>query len=96
LQQLSHSMSELLTLLLHLAITSYLTKPGESCPLILDNLLTQSDSYHKRLILNFLHEISRDRQIILFTHSDSIRQWASETLRPLHPECSLLQLHSLP
>ena len=77
---LSHGAAEQLYLLLRLALARHLTKPGEICPLILDDVAGACDSERKRAVLDTLLAISESVQVILFTHEDDVREWAQERL----------------
>ena len=77
---LSHGTAEQIYLLLRLALSRRLAKPGESCPLILDDPVASSDSARKHAVLETLHAISESVQVILFTHEDDVRDWARERL----------------
>ena len=78
---LSHGTAEQLYLLLRVALARHLTEPaGEACPLILDDVVSASDSERKRQLLETLLSISESTQVILFTHEDDVRSWAEERL----------------
>ena len=78
---LSHGTAEQLYLLLRVALAQHLTEPaGEACPLILDDVVSASDSERKRQLLETLLSISESTQVILFTHEDDVRSWAEERL----------------
>jgi uncharacterized protein YhaN len=77
---LSYGTAEQIYLLLRLAMTEYLTKPSEICPLILDDITVQSDSLRKRRILDTLKAVSETRQVILFSQEEEVFQWATENL----------------
>ena len=77
---LSHGTAEQVYLLLRLALSRHLVKPGESCPLILDDPVASSDSSRTREVLKALHAISESVQVILFTHDQDVRAWASARL----------------
>ena len=77
---LSHGTAEQVYLLLRLALSRHLVKPGESCPLILDDPVASSDSSRKQSVLEVLHAISESVQVILFTHDRDVRAWASGRL----------------
>ncbi len=79
-QLLSHGTAEQAYLLLRLAITDHLTAGRESCPVILDDVVVQSDSDRTRTLLELLHEISRMRQVVLFTLSEQAASWAEQRL----------------
>ena len=78
---LSHGTAEQLYLLLRVALARHLTEPaGETCPLILDDVVSAADSARKRQLLETLLSISESTQVILFTHEDDVRSWAEERL----------------
>ena len=78
---LSHGAAEQVYLLLRLALARHLTKGrGETCPLILDDVVGASDSERKQAVLETLLAISETNQVILFTHEDDVRDWARERL----------------
>lgn len=77
---LSHGTAEQIYLLLRVALAEHLTTPEEVCPLILDDVTAQSDATRTQAILEVLHEVSEERQIIFFTQEDGVRDWAMENL----------------
>ena len=78
---LSHGTAEQLYLLLRFALARHLTEPaGETCPLILDDVVSAADSARKRQLLETLLSISESTQVILFTHEDDVRSWAEARL----------------
>jgi hypothetical protein len=77
---LSHGTAEQIYLLLRLALATHLTQSREVCPLVLDDVTTQSDQQRSLAILALLHELSHERQIILFTQEDDVLAWAVENL----------------
>jgi len=79
-QLLSHGTAEQAYLLLRMAMTDHLTNGHESCPLILDDVVVQSDVDRMRTLLDLLHEISSTRQVILFTVSAEAAAWAADRL----------------
>jgi exonuclease SbcC len=79
---LSEGTAEQVYLLLRIALVEHLTRPsGEICPLILDDVMVQTDETRKTAFLEILHEVSSERQVILFTMEPSIADWARSTLR---------------
>ena len=72
----SHGTAEQVYLLLRVAMAERLTKPGEVCPLILDDVTVQSDGERTRCILETLLTISTERQIILFSQEEDVLAWA--------------------
>jgi uncharacterized protein YhaN len=56
-------------------MTTYVT-----VPLVLDDVTVQSDPERTRAILELLHGLSTERQIVLFTQEPEVVQWATENL----------------
>lgn len=79
-QWLSHGTAEQTYLLLRMAMADELTKGSESCPLLLDDVIAHSDQDRANALLELLHEISANRQVILFTMSDDAAAWAEQNL----------------
>lgn len=79
---LSRGTAEQVYLLLRIALVEHLTRPrGEVCPLIFDDVMVQSDEFRKKALLELLHEVSAERQVILFTMEPSVADWARGNLR---------------
>jgi hypothetical protein len=77
---LSQGTLEQIYLLLRMALVKHLTKPGESSPLIFDDVTVQTDSTRTSAILDMLHEISRERQVIVFSQEEDVCRWAELNL----------------
>ena len=77
---LSEGTREQIYLLLRVAMAEHLVTPGEMAPLLLDEVTAQADTERKRRILDVLHELSADRQVILFSHDDEVLAWAADSL----------------
>jgi DNA repair protein SbcC/Rad50 len=77
---LSQGTREQIYLLLRVAVIRFLTKSSESSPVILDDVTTQSDSTRTDAILELLHEISREQQVIMFSQEDHVRRWSESHL----------------
>jgi uncharacterized protein YhaN len=77
---LSHGTAEQVYLLLHVAMAEILTADGANCPLLLDDSTVQSDPQRTRAILDVLHEVSLEHQVILFSQEDDVIAWAQEQL----------------
>lgn len=88
---LSHGTTEQVYLLLRLALAHHLVKPGEACPLILDDAVAASDASRTREVLNTLLAISESVQVVLFTHEDNVREWAEERLSGERDHLTLLE-----
>jgi len=89
---LSHGTAEQIYLLLRVALAEQLVRPGEVCPLLLDDIAVQSDIERTQGILACLHAISRDRQVILFSQQESVLAWAQQNLA--EPAGRLIKLDS--
>ena len=77
-----------------MALVKYLTRPKETCPLILDDVTVQSDSTRTRAILDTLLALSEERQVIVFSQEDEVLEWAEENLH--EPAHSLVHLNPIP
>jgi uncharacterized protein YhaN len=87
---LSHGTAEQIYMLLRVAMAEHLTKAGEVCPLVLDDVTVQCDSQRKVAVLSMLQRISERRQVILFSQESAVLAWAAEHLR--EPEHRIEQL----
>ena len=77
---LSHGTAEQIYLLLRLALARHLVADGEVCPLILDDAVAACDAERKHALLETLHAVSAETQVILFTHEEDVRAWARQRL----------------
>lgn len=77
---LSQGTSEQIFLLLRVALVRYLTEGKDTCPLILDDVTVQADASRTVAILELLHGLSADQQIILFAQEQAVADWASDAL----------------
>ena len=77
---LSHGTTEQLFLLLRLALVQWLTTTDEKAPIVLDDITVQSDTDRTLAALELLHELSTERQIVLFSQEDEVLRWAEEHL----------------
>ena len=77
---LSEGTREQIYLLLRAAMAQQLATTGETAPLLLDEVTAQADSERKAQLLEVLHELSSERQIVLFTHDDDVAAWAERGL----------------
>jgi len=80
-RRLSHGTREQIYLLLRLAMTEQLVRAGEVAPLICDEVTVQSDERRARELLDLLHDLSAERQVVVFTHDERALAWARERLR---------------
>ena len=88
---LSEGTREQIFLLLRVAMAEHLVTTNERAPLILDEVTAQSDAERKIQLLNVLHRLSAERQVVLFTHDDDVVAWAERALQA--PQDRLVQLH---
>ena len=89
-KRLSHGTREQIYLLLRLAMTEQLVRAGEVAPLLCDEVTVQSDQDRARAILDLLHDASRARQVLVFTHDERTLAWAEANLN--HDEDRLIRL----
>jgi DNA repair exonuclease SbcCD ATPase subunit len=87
---LSEGTREQIYLLLRVAMAEHLVTTGERAPLLLDEVTVQSDGERKRQLLEVLHRLSGERQVILFSHDDDVLAWAETSLR--EPDDRLVKL----
>ncbi|HYN65104.1 MAG TPA: hypothetical protein VES36_10925, partial [Candidatus Limnocylindrales bacterium] len=87
---LSEGTREQIYLLLRIAMAQHLVTTDERAPLLLDEVTAQSDSDRKRELLDVLHQLSGERQVVLFTHDDEVVAWAEHALR--QPQDRLVRL----
>lgn len=78
--RLSRGTAEQIYLLLRLAMAEHAVTTDELAPLILDDVTVQSDPTRTGRLLRLLHELSRERQVILFTQEPHVHEWAREHL----------------
>jgi DNA repair protein SbcC/Rad50 len=89
--RLSHGTSEQIYLLLRMAMAEHLVTTGEPAPLLLDDVTTQSDPDRSRAILDLLHEVSAERQVVVFSQEESVAAWAREHLFEPRDRLELLE-----
>jgi uncharacterized protein YhaN len=77
-------------LLLRVALARHLTTAGVTCPLLLDDVTVQADSKRTTAILDLLHELSQDQQIIVFGQQQEVADWARQKLTG--PSDSLVEM----
>ncbi len=78
---LSQGTTEQVFLLLRVALAQVLGGGvEESAPIVLDDVTVQSDQGRTFAILELLHELSADHQVVLFTQELEVIDWAREHL----------------
>jgi exonuclease SbcC len=87
---LSEGTREQIYLLLRVAMAEHLVTTGERAPLLLDEVTAQADADRKRQLLDVLHRLSAERQVVLFTHDDEVLAWADGALR--EPQDAVVRL----
>ena len=90
---LSHGTAEQIYLLLRVVMSRHLTKNGETCPLILDDVTVHCDPDRQREILSLLHEVSGKQQVILFSQEPETLAWAEEHLLDVRDQLIELDPH---
>ena len=75
-KRLSQGTAEQVYLLLRAALARHLTAGKETCPLLLDDVTVQSDAARTRAILELLHELSKEQQVIVFAQERGVADWA--------------------
>ena len=74
----------------------HLTRQGEICPLILDDVTVNCDPMRQSEILNLLHAISEEQQVILFSQEPETLQWARQHLSDSLDRLVELPLSAIP
>jgi hypothetical protein len=87
---LSHGAAEQVYLLLRVAMAEHLATTGEPIPLLLDEPTAQADRERTEAVLDLLHKLSGERQVILFSQEDEVRHWAQASLTA--PDDALIHL----
>lgn len=87
---LSRGTTEQIYLLLRLAMAEHLAVTGETAPFIIDDALVQTDSTRAASVLDLLHGLSDQRQIIVFSQEDDVLAWAQVAL--VEPRDRLIEL----
>ena len=78
---LSHGTAEQVYLLLRIAMARLLTREsGETCPLILDDVTVNCDPQRQAEMMDVLHIISEEQQVIVFSQELETMRWAQEHL----------------
>ena len=77
---LSGGTREQVYLLLRMAMAQHLVTTAEVAPMLLDEVTAQADAGRRRAILDMLHAMAAERQLILFTHDEAVLEWAGNQL----------------
>lgn len=78
--RLSHGTREQIYLLLRIALSQHLVTTDEQVPLLFDEVTAHCDARRRAAVLALLHDVSRELQVIVFTHEEPVREWAEEHL----------------
>ena len=89
-ERLSQGTAEQVYLLLRAALARHLTAGKETCPLLLDDVTVQSDATRTSAILELLHDLSKEQQVIVFAQEQGVAEWARENLS--EPDDALVEL----
>lgn len=89
---LSAGTREQIYLLLRVAMAQHLVTTGETAPLLLDEVTAQADGERRAGLLRVLHELSRERQVVLYSHDEAVADWAASAL--VTPRDRLVRLSS--
>jgi DNA repair exonuclease SbcCD ATPase subunit len=80
--RLSLGTTEQIYLLLRVTLSQVLSGGAETAPLIFDDVTTQSDAVRTVAVMEMLHELSTEHQVILFTQEDEVIEWAQQHVDP--------------
>jgi hypothetical protein len=76
LRALSRGIAELVTMCLNAGLLAASTE-AELAPIFWDDVLSQLDDHHLGISRQMIDHLARDRQILLFTRDNRIRDWGS-------------------
>ncbi len=79
---LSHGTAEQVHLALRVVLAQLLTSQHERCPVLLDDPTVHADPERTIEILEWLREVSRDHQVVVFSQEAQVAEWARERLDP--------------
>jgi len=77
---LSHGTAEQVYLLLRVTLSRHLTGANGVCPLLLDDVTVQADAARTIKILELLHELSAEQQVVAFAQESVVADWAQRNL----------------
>lgn len=77
---LSQGTAEQIYLLLRVAMAEHLVTTAEPAPLLLDDPTVQTDHRRTQALLDLLHQLSRERQVVVFSQEDEVVSWARNHL----------------
>ena len=95
--ELSHGTVDQVYLLLRIALAEALGDRTESAPLFLDDATVHSDTGRTIRFLDLLLELSEERQIVVFSQEEEVRDWAAARLAAQPRHCLIeLDRNGLP
>ena len=77
---LSHGTAEQIYLLLRVSLARHLTAGRDRCPMLLDDVTVHADDGRTEAILDMLHRMSTEQQVIVFTQERRVAAWAADHL----------------
>jgi recombinational DNA repair ATPase RecF len=92
--RLSYGTAEQVYLLLRAALAQYLATTNETCPLILDDPTAYADDSRTTAVLQVLHHVSAERQVVVFSHDTNVLAWARGALNESRDK--IIELVGLP
>lgn len=78
----SHGTAEQVHLVLRMVLSRLLTDGIERCPVLLDDPTVHADPDRKVDMLDYLQEVSRSHQVVVFSQEAHVARWAAEHLDP--------------
>ena len=78
----SHGTAEQVHLVLRMVLAQLLSTGADRCPVLLDDPTVHCDAGRTVEVLEYLRELSRSHQVIVFSQELDVAQWASERLDP--------------
>jgi uncharacterized protein YhaN len=78
--RLSHGTAEQVYLLARIALAEHLALTGEPAPLLLDEVTVHADAQRTAALLDLLHTLSRERQVVLCSQEIEVLAWGRQNL----------------
>lgn len=79
-RDVSRGTTEQVYLVLRAVLAEVLSTGRERCPLLLDDTTVHADSDRKAAVLECLHKVAKERQVILFSQEQQVLEWAQSRL----------------
>jgi uncharacterized protein YhaN len=74
-------------------MAEHLVTNGETAPLVLDDVTVQSDRARTEVLLDLLHDVAGERQVVVFSQEEAVLAWAERRLQG--PRDALVRLEPL-